>query len=314
MKVQSVNERTHCPYLGLRQNRAIRFAAPTAEHRCYKSGDAQEIPVDQRGYCLSVNHLSCPLYTGEWGATTSGGFASPTSLALPARGVFGRLSRRDQAFYVAVLGLITTIIFVWFGIAYLYRLSSEGGVTVPPLLDPATPTLTLVPATETASPTVTLTPSITPTTTLTPTLTPTSTATPTIMPTTTLTPTLAPTQTPIIYYFPVTVTPTPETPTTEIPTLTPEVQTPEVPPLTPEVPTPTNAPPPSEPTVAPTPQPQPTPAPQPSQSAAPTTTGATIEPVTTVTLPTESASLPTENTPAPTDVVPTTDPAATSTP
>lgn len=33
----------HCPYLGLKQNQAIRFASPTPEHRCYAAGQAQEI-------------------------------------------------------------------------------------------------------------------------------------------------------------------------------------------------------------------------------------------------------------------------------
>ncbi|HZG67176.1 MAG TPA: hypothetical protein VEZ12_10560, partial [Herpetosiphonaceae bacterium] len=61
-----MNEPAHCPFLGLRQNRAIRFAAPTPEHRCFRNGMPDEIPVDQRGYCLSPQHRTCPLYTGQW--------------------------------------------------------------------------------------------------------------------------------------------------------------------------------------------------------------------------------------------------------
>lgn len=123
-----MNERAHCPYLGLRQNRAIRFAAPTAEHRCYVAGDAQEIPVDQRAYCLSGNHRTCPLYTGEWGATTSGAVGAAGALALPRRGQ-ARAGGRDTWFYVLVVGLTLTITAVWLGIGYLYALDS--GVVSP---------------------------------------------------------------------------------------------------------------------------------------------------------------------------------------
>jgi len=55
----------HCPYVGLKQNRSIQFSTPTAEHRCYVSGDALEIPVDQASYCLSQFHTQCPLYMGS---------------------------------------------------------------------------------------------------------------------------------------------------------------------------------------------------------------------------------------------------------
>ncbi len=56
---------THCPYIGLKQNRAIRFSTPIAEHRCYINGEATEIPVDQSSYCLSQFHTQCPLYMGS---------------------------------------------------------------------------------------------------------------------------------------------------------------------------------------------------------------------------------------------------------
>lgn len=55
----------HCPYVGLKQNRSIQFSTPTAEHRCYVSGDAMDIPVDQASYCLSQFHTQCPLYMGS---------------------------------------------------------------------------------------------------------------------------------------------------------------------------------------------------------------------------------------------------------
>jgi len=55
----------HCPYVGLKQNRSIQFSTPTVEHRCYVSGDAMDIPVDQASYCLSQFHTQCPLYMGS---------------------------------------------------------------------------------------------------------------------------------------------------------------------------------------------------------------------------------------------------------
>jgi len=142
-----VNERAHCPYLGLRQNRAIRFASPTAEHRCYVAGDAQEIPVDQRAYCLSGNHRTCPLYTGEWGATTSGAVGAGGVLALGRRGQRARTGGRDTLFYALVVGLVLTITAVWLGIGYLYALGSAGGnslaaaASVPAVVIVATPTV-----------------------------------------------------------------------------------------------------------------------------------------------------------------------------
>lgn len=57
--------KTHCPYLGLRQNREVRFSTPSTEHRCYASGEAMQIPVDQSSYCLSQFHTQCPLYMGS---------------------------------------------------------------------------------------------------------------------------------------------------------------------------------------------------------------------------------------------------------
>ncbi|PLS78119.1 MAG: hypothetical protein CYG59_20175 [Chloroflexi bacterium] len=151
-----MNERSHCPYLGLRQNRAIRFASPTSEHRCYVSGEAQDIPVEQRTHCLSINHLSCPLYTGEWSGTTTGAVAASGTLALPRRGVRGRLSRRDNLFYLALLGLIAMITLVWVGIYVLYTFNPTAGQPDVSLIPTATSTS--VPATATAvPPTVTAT-------------------------------------------------------------------------------------------------------------------------------------------------------------
>ncbi len=149
-----MNERSHCPYLGLRQNRAIRFASPTSEHRCYVSGEAQDIPVDQRTHCLSINHLSCPLYTGEWSGTTTGAVAGAGAMAFAGSRSRGRLASRESLFYLAVVGLIFTITLVWVGIYYLYMVSgTEGPVDTVVVLPTAT--ATDVPPTTTAVPTVT---------------------------------------------------------------------------------------------------------------------------------------------------------------
>ena len=74
---------THCPYIGLKQNRAIRFSTATAEHRCYISGDAMDIPVDQASYCLTQFHTQCPLYMGSV-ASHNRGTASPAAARKPA--------------------------------------------------------------------------------------------------------------------------------------------------------------------------------------------------------------------------------------
>ena len=101
----------HCPYLGLKQNRAIRFALPTPEHRCYVTGDAIDIPVEQSNYCLSQDHVHCPLYTGSMLPTTLP-VGEPLPPIAPSRGVggwLGTLSPRDRAIYslmVVLLGLI----------------------------------------------------------------------------------------------------------------------------------------------------------------------------------------------------------------
>src|SRR3954447_16192930 len=97
----------HCPYLGLKQNRAIRFASPTPEHRCFVSGEPLEIPVDQASYCLSQGHVHCPLYMGLTVSTTNdaltpiGGIATAGgALIAPTagmRGWLGTLSPRDRA-------------------------------------------------------------------------------------------------------------------------------------------------------------------------------------------------------------------------
>lgn len=56
--------RRHCPHLGLKHTKAIRFSSPTDEHRCYIFGDPLAIDVDQRDFCLSEGYVQCPRFTG----------------------------------------------------------------------------------------------------------------------------------------------------------------------------------------------------------------------------------------------------------
>lgn len=107
----------HCPYLGLKQNRAIRFASPTPEHRCYVSGEPFEIPVDQASYCLSQNHMQCPLYMGLSLPTTN---EIPTlidgALLPPPAGLrswFSSLSPRDRIIYAIMIGMLVLIIAIY---------------------------------------------------------------------------------------------------------------------------------------------------------------------------------------------------------
>src|SRR5215210_1579167 len=123
----------HCPYLGLKQNRAIRFASPTPEHRCFVSGEPLEIPVDQASYCLAQGHVHCPLYMGLTvptmidtptaigGIATAGGaLVAPTS---GMRGWLGTLSPRDRAIYAIMISMLVIIvaIYLFVGLQTLFR-------------------------------------------------------------------------------------------------------------------------------------------------------------------------------------------------
>ena len=123
----------HCPYLGLKQNRAIRFASPTPEHRCFVSGEPLEIPVDQASYCLAQGHVHCPLYMGLTVPTTSdaptpiGGIATAGgALVAPTggmRGWLGTLSPRDRAIYAIMISMLVIIvaIYLFVGLQTLFR-------------------------------------------------------------------------------------------------------------------------------------------------------------------------------------------------
>lgn len=169
----------HCPYLGLKQNRAIRFASPTPEHRCYVTGDPQVIPVDQVSYCLSSSHTQCPLYTGLGIATTNQPSESiPLSAApVPKNGVIGwfrSLSLRDQFIYLFLLLLLCSIIGLFTAVG-MQMLAGESNPSLQltassqPIVDTASPTQTPSPsASPTASPTQTTSPTETPELTATP--------------------------------------------------------------------------------------------------------------------------------------------------
>jgi spore germination protein GerM len=113
----------HCPYLGLKQNRAIRFASPTPEHRCFVSGEPLEIPVDQSSYCLAQGHVDCPLYMGLSVPTTSdaftpiGGIATAGgALIAPTSGMRGwldTLSPRDRAIYAIMISMLVIIVAIY---------------------------------------------------------------------------------------------------------------------------------------------------------------------------------------------------------
>ncbi|PMP84560.1 MAG: hypothetical protein C0183_05985, partial [Roseiflexus castenholzii] len=124
----------YCPYLGLKQNRAIRFSSPTPEHRCYVSGEPVDIPVDQSAFCLSRNHVQCPLYMGltlpSIPATVSSSGATTTAPG-GLRGWLRTLSPRDRAIYALMLGMLALIVLVY-AIAGWQALTGTAPVTGAP--------------------------------------------------------------------------------------------------------------------------------------------------------------------------------------
>ncbi len=262
----------HCPYLGLKQNQAIRFASPTPEHRCYAAGQAQEIPQFesdyQARYCLSANHVRCPLYMGMPVPTTS---ASPPALtSAPAvaaptselRSWLDDLSARDRFIYSSLLGVlvIALIGYALGGVAFVGSLLNSA---------PAAPTLPIIDATGTvtfASPTASV-----PAATATPTASATPAPSPTVMPSPTATP-----------YELIPVTNTPTVPIVIPPPVFPPPVEPTFTPLPPVEPTVTPLPP-----VEPTPPPEePTPPPEEPPTVAPEVTP-TVAPEEPPTVPPE---------------------------
>ena len=197
----------HCPYLGLKQNRAIRFASPTPEHRCYVSGDAIDIPVDQASFCLAQGHVQCPLYTGSMVPTideppiarTLGQVASAPAPAGTIRSWLGTLPPRDRAVYALMVGMLGLILAIYLFAGAQSLLGSIGQPTPAPIAGVTTAQPTVA-ATHVPSPVA---------------------ATPTALPTTppTRVPTAAPTAASIMFppTAPATVAPT-DLPGTALPT------------------------------------------------------------------------------------------------
>ena len=132
----------HCPYLGLKQNRAIRFASPTPEHRCYVSGEPLDIPVDQANYCLSQGHVHCPLYMGLSLPTTADTAPVVTAAAAAETagglgGWYASLSPRDRAVYAAMLGMLVLIIAIYLFAGLRTFFGGNSGVAEQPTSQPA---------------------------------------------------------------------------------------------------------------------------------------------------------------------------------
>ncbi len=119
-----------CPYLGLKQNRAIRFARTTAEHRCFVTGEAQDIPVEQSAYCLCSEYINCPLYTGSASRSTEPAI-EPTQAA--RGGWLVGLPWRDRLIYVAIVAFILLIVGVYMVIGVQYYVTdTTAAADVPP--------------------------------------------------------------------------------------------------------------------------------------------------------------------------------------
>ncbi len=230
----------HCPYLGLKQNRAIRFASPTPEHRCYISGEPLEIPVDQSSFCLAQGHVHCPLYMGLTVPTTSDQGATLVAPAVAPSGVrgwFASLTPRDRSVYALMLAMLAVIVAIYLlvGLQTLLGGAGQNGVGGAPTgLPTSLPTAASLPSTTGAPTQAPPTPTDLPTSTSEPAPTDEPTKAPIILP-----PTPAPTQAP-----------------TSAPTAT-------------SAPAPTSAP---RPTAAATAAPRPTAAPKPTSAPAPTAT------------------------------------------
>ncbi len=173
-----VEPSSHCPHLGLKQNRAIRFASPTPEHRCFVTGEAQEIPVDQSSYCLCKDHINCPLYMGlSLSSTTVSAGLTPVAAGQGGlRGWLTVLSLRDRIIYGVLMTLMLAILSIYMVLAVQLLVNigtSNDGPTMPPL-PPTNPTATLnssanePTATALQTPTATRTARPTPTSTATP--------------------------------------------------------------------------------------------------------------------------------------------------
>lgn len=102
----------HCPHLGLKHTRSIRFSSPTPEHRCYIFGEPLEIQIDQREYCLGERYPECPRFAGQEAppapAAVRPGRSGGKKGGLAA--FWQGLGTRDRALYLSLLGLLVAIL------------------------------------------------------------------------------------------------------------------------------------------------------------------------------------------------------------
>ncbi|MGC8874759.1 MAG: GerMN domain-containing protein, partial [Chloroflexia bacterium] len=206
----------HCPHLGLKHTRAIRFSSPTPEHRCYIFGEPLPIHVDQATYCLGPRYPECPRFAGQEPppaprATGPRGAAAGTRALRSAGEPSGlarfwqQLGRRERVLYLALLGVLLLIVASYGIIVGMVLPARERAV--PPTAWPTLPTVPAVP----------------------PTATPLATKTPMVSVTPTVLPTVAPSATPVRTVPTATPTATPQpptpTPVAMVPTATPIPET-----------------------------------------------------------------------------------------
>ncbi|MBN1485563.1 MAG: GerMN domain-containing protein [Chloroflexia bacterium] len=165
--------RRHCPHLGLKHTKAIRFSSPTEEHRCYIFGDPLPIEVDQQKFCLSEGYVNCPRFTGaepppldtlqhaagERGTARSTASRQrrprqPSALAL----FWQQLSPVNRALYLSLVGFLLLILIAYGVIIGIVLPARDGSGTPTPAataIPPTSPGATspLVAPTHTQAPT-----------------------------------------------------------------------------------------------------------------------------------------------------------------
>ncbi|GIW13524.1 MAG: hypothetical protein KatS3mg062_0963 [Tepidiforma sp.] len=78
-----------CPYLGLADDQDSHATFATEAHRCYRIGGkpVRVLPHHQETYCLTENHLDCPVYvTGELPEAPAPAAPPPPEGAVPGPG------------------------------------------------------------------------------------------------------------------------------------------------------------------------------------------------------------------------------------
>lgn len=149
----------HCPHLGLKHTKAIRFSSPTEEHRCYIFGEPLPIRVDQRSFCLSENYAECPRFSGQEPPPVPSQTRALRRPGQPSRlAVFWQsLGRGQRILYVSLLGVFLALLAAWaliVGVVLPRRQGSVVETPVPSTVPTSQPVATTaVPATATEPPT-----------------------------------------------------------------------------------------------------------------------------------------------------------------